>query len=111
MSEIESVQGYFANLNDHFLAEHAAGVSFTYQFKISGDGGGDWYVVVNDGALEVNEGVHDSPDTTYEVSAEHYLKIITGKMNGRMAVLTRKMKVNGSIPAAMKMNKFMPPAS
>lgn len=107
--EIGSLGDFFGNLGEHVVEKHLKGVTAVYQFKISGDGGGDWYVDVKDDAFSVGEGVHDSPSVTYEVGADHYLKIINGKMNGRMAVLTRKMKVNGSIPAAMKMQKFLPP--
>lgn len=107
--EIESLSDFFGNLGEHVVEKHLKGVTATYQFKISGDGGGNWYVDVKDNAFSVSEGLHDSPSVTYEVGSDVYLKIINGKMNGRMAVLTRKMKVNGSIPAAMKMQKFLPP--
>ena len=106
---IESLSDFFGNLGDHIVEKHLSGVTAVYQFKISGDGGGNWYVDVKDNTFSVTEGLHDSPAVTYEVDAANYLKIINGKMNGRMAVLTRKMKVNGAIPAAMKMQKFLPP--
>ncbi len=107
--EITSLEGFFNNLGDHIITKNLSGVTATYQFKISGDGGGDWIVDVKDGGFSVRRGVHDSPSVTYEVPAKLYIKIINGKTNGRMAVLTRKMKVTGSIPAAMKMQKFLPP--
>ena len=107
--EITSLSDFFGNLGDHIVEKHLKGITAVYQFKISGDDGGDWYVDVKDDAFSVTPGVHDSPSVTYEVAASNYIKIINGKMNGRMAALTRKMKVSGSIPAAMKMAKFLPP--
>lgn len=107
--EIASLNDFFGNLGDYIVEKHLKGVTATYQFKISGEGGGEWFVDVKDDGFTVSEGVNDSPSVTYEVPAPLYLKIINGKANGRMAVLTRKMKVTGSIPAAMKMQKFLPP--
>ncbi|MFT5681815.1 MAG: putative sterol carrier protein [Myxococcota bacterium] len=107
--EISTLSDFFGNLENHIVEKHLKGVTAVYQFKISGDGGGDWHVDVKDNAFTCTSGVHDSPSVTYEVAADLYLKIINGKANGRMAVLKRKMKVTGSIPAAMKMQKFLPP--
>jgi putative sterol carrier protein len=107
--EIASLNDFFGNLGEHIVEKHLKGVTAVYQFKISGDGGGSWYVDVKDDGFTCTAGEHSDPAVTYEVSADHYLKIINGQMNGRMAVLTRKMKVTGSIPAAMKMQKFLPP--
>ncbi len=47
---------------------------------------------------------------TYKMSADNYVKLANGDMNGAMAFMSRKLKVAGSIPMAQKMNKFLPPA-
>ena len=79
-----------------------------FQFEISGDGGGTWHAVVNDGSLDVSEGSHESPTATVTAKASDYIKICNGDMNGLRAVMTGKMKVTGNIVLARKMQKMLP---
>jgi putative sterol carrier protein len=109
MADFANVTEYFNDLQSYFVPAKSKGKDFTYWFEITGEGGGDFTVHVKDGTMSVTPKADDSADTHYRVQAEHYLKIINGKMNGRMAVLTGKMKVNGNIKAAMAMQKFLPP--
>ncbi len=109
MSAFATVHDYFNDLNAYFVPGKAKNADFTYWFEITGDGGGDYTVHVKNGEMTVSPESTDAADTHYRVAADHYLKIINGKMNGRMAVLTGKMKVNGNIKAAMAMQKFLPP--
>jgi len=104
-----SIQEFFADIDNNFKKDKARGVTAVYQFEFSGPGGGDIHLNIQNGEVTVVEGKHTSPNTTYSVSAENYLKIINGQLSGRRAALTRKMKVSGSIPFALKMEKFLPP--
>ena len=108
MSQFESVQDFFSSLESRFVPEAAKGVDITFQYDITGDGGGQWYAVVKDGALEVNEGTADSPTVTMTIAAEHYIKVVNGKMKGQMAYLTGKMKLKGNKMAAQKIQKILP---
>ena len=45
----------------------AQGVKAVIQISLSGDGGGDWYVEIKDGACAVTEGTHASPNMTMSV--------------------------------------------
>ncbi len=103
---ITSVNDYFNTLNDRFVAEAAKGVDFVYQFEF-GDKG-TWHVHVNDGSLSINEGGHEDPASTLQTTEEYWIKIVNGDMSGMRAVVTRKMKVNGNIAAARKMQKIFP---
>lgn len=106
--KVASLQEYFQTVHDRFLANEATGVNAVYQFDLAGDGGGSWYIEITDGALAVHEGQHPKPNTSYKMAADQYLKLVNGELNGRMAVLTGKLKVTGSIPSAYKMQKFLP---
>ena len=63
------------------------------------------------GELAIEPGGVPEPTVTYKISADNYVKLANGELNGSKAFLTRKLKVSGSIPMAQKMNKFLPPAS
>ena len=106
---ISSVQDYFDTLDNRFVSSAAKGVNAIYQFELSGDGGGIWHVVVNDGSYEAIEGAHDSPTTTFTMDAGNYVKMVNGELNGRVAALTRKLKVTGNRVMAFKLQKILPP--
>ena len=109
VSEISSCQEYFDTLQDRFIADEAKGVEATYVYNLKGDGGGVWTVKVKDQTVEVQEGAIDNPSVTYEITADNYIKLTNGELGGAKAVMTRKLKVSGSIPLARKMNNFLPP--
>lgn len=105
---ISSVKQYFDTLGSRFRADAANGVDAVFQWQITGDTGGDYHAVIQDGAFELNEGIHDKPNVTIKISDENYVKLINGKLNGAMAVMTRKMKVSGNIVLAKKMEQLFP---
>jgi putative sterol carrier protein len=108
---INSCQEYFDTLDKRFIPEAAKGVNATYVYELEGDGGGTWTVKVDDGALSVDTGAATNPSVTYKMKAADYVRLANGQLNGAKAVLTRKLKVSGSIMLARKMNDFLPPAS
>ena len=105
---INSCQEYFETLGERFVAEKSKGVNATYQFELSGDGGGTWAVKVADGGIEVIEGGVDEPDSVVTAKADNYIKIANGDINGLRAVMTRKMKVKGNLVLARKMQHMFP---
>lgn len=107
-ARVDSVQAYFDTLHDRFVADASKGVEAIFQFEIAGDGGGTWHVSVNDGALEVSSGAHDSPTATITSNAKDYLQICNGDINGLRAVMTRKMRIKGNLVTARKMKEMFP---
>ncbi len=95
---------------DRFNAAAASGVNATYQFDLTGDGGGTWNVKVGDGACEVNEGAADSANITITMAASDYLDMITGKLNPQMAFMGGKLKIKGDMSLALKMQQIFPNA-
>jgi putative sterol carrier protein len=109
MRRINSCQEYFETINERFLADQAGGVDATFVYDLAGPGGGTWTVTVRDGKVSVTQGAVPDPTVTYKMEAENYVKLANGDINGAKAFLTRKLKVQGSIAMAQKMNKFLPP--
>ena len=107
-SRVSSVQEYFDTLNDRFVQSASKGVEAIFQFEISGDAGGTWHVIVKDEKLEINSGSHDDPSARITSSDANYLKICNGDMNGLRAVMTRKMKIQGNLVLARKMQHMFP---
>ena len=73
------------------------------QFSLSGDGGGEWGVVLADGKVSVSEGVMSQPQLTVKASTENAEKLLNGKLDPMMAFMTGKIKIAGDMALGMKL--------
>jgi putative sterol carrier protein len=102
----------FAEMPANLNADAAKGMSSTIQFNLAGDNGGQWYVAIKDGKAEVTEGTAPSPNMTLSMTAQDYVDMIMGKLNGQMAFMSGKLKISGDMGLAMKMqNLFKRPGA
>jgi putative sterol carrier protein len=105
---VASVKEYFDTLNTRFVASASKGLNAVFQFELSGDGGGQYNIAVNDGTMEVKEGTAATPSVTIKMSADDYLKLVNGQLNGTMAYMKGQMKVTGNLMLAQKMQAVFP---
>ena len=96
----------FARMPKAFQADKAAGVDVVFQYKLSGEGGGDWHVVIKDGTCEVGQGAHDSPTTTIVMTAEDFLGLIAGRLNAMAAYTSGKLKIQGDLMKSQLIEKL-----
>lgn len=97
---------FFAGLAAGIDPEKIKGINATYQWDITGDDGGKWYAALADGSATVSEGEAESADITLTVSSADWLDIVSGKLNGQMAFLTGKLKIQGDMALAMKLQSL-----
>jgi putative sterol carrier protein len=83
------------------------GVTAVYQFDLSGDNGGVFHAVVDDGKANVIEGAHDSPNITISMTAEDFDSMLEGKLNATSAFMAGKLKVKGDMSLAMKLQSLL----
>jgi putative sterol carrier protein len=83
------------------------GVSAVYQFELSGDDGGVFHAVVDDGKATVVESAHDSPNITITMAAEDFAAMLDGKLNATSAFMAGKLKVKGDMSLAMKLQSLL----
>ena len=84
-----------------------AGINAVYQFNISGDAGGNWYVDLTGDTPVVNEGEHENPNCTIVTDADTFVGVATGTINGQMAFMTGKLKIKGDMGLALKLQKIL----
>ena len=96
----------FAEMPKNLNADAAKGMNSTIQFNLAGDGGGQWYVAIKDGKAEVTKGTAPSPNMTLSMTAQDYVDMIMGKLNGQMAFMSGKLKISGDMGLAMKMQNL-----
>ena len=108
--KVSSVAEVKERLGEVFDPGKAAGVDAIYQFELSGDGGGQFWVKVKDGTFETGDGVHDAPTITVSASAEDYIAVVNGDMNAMSAFMQGKIKIKGEMSLALKLQAMFPTA-
>jgi putative sterol carrier protein len=109
MAKVANTQEYFDTLGDRFVPEHAKGVNAQIQYTLSGEGGGEWTITIEDGEFKgVKPGGVEKPTLNVIMDASKFIDMANGDLDGRKAFLTRKLKVKGNIALAQKMQKFFP---
>lgn len=102
----ESCSEFFAELSNSVDPEKIKGIDATYQWDITGDDGGKWFATLSDTGIEVGEGEAENPNITLTVDAQSWMDIVNGKLNGQMAFLTGKLKIQGDMTLAMKLQSL-----
>jgi putative sterol carrier protein len=94
---------FFETLESRVDASKTAGMNNSYVFDI--DGAGVWKVDVVDGSVKVTEGSTDG-DVTIRASEETFKAIADGEQSPTTAYMTGKLKVDGDMGAALKLQKL-----
>jgi putative sterol carrier protein len=111
MAHVSTVKEYFDTLPARFVANAAKGLTAVFQFELAGgpvDAGGTYHVTVADGAMAVAEGPSPTPSATLKMSADNYVKMANGELNGAMAFMKGQLKVTGNVMLAQKMQAIFP---
>lgn len=98
----EKVKTLFENADVSGFREHLA-----YQFNITGEGAGSFYVEVSEGKLSIEPYEYHDRDASFTCSADTLLKIAAGKADPIPAVMMGRLKVEGNIEKALKLKEFL----
>ena len=105
---LTDVKEVFDKMPDVFNSSAAQGMDAVFQFEITGDGGGNWSVIVKDGVSQVQEGTHDSPTVTLTMSGETWLGMVNKEVNGMQAFMSGQLKASGDIMLAQRIEQLFP---
>ncbi|MCB0503700.1 MAG: acyl-CoA dehydrogenase family protein [Bacteroidetes bacterium] len=100
-----SAKDIILSLSERLKADRAEGVTQTFNFDISGDGGGQFTVNVNNGSCTVTEGLSESADCTVSSVASVYEEVELGKLSPETAVMSGQLKIS-NLMAMMSFSKL-----
>jgi len=100
-----TVADIFATMESRLRPEAVEGVTAKLGYRITGAGGGEWTVCVEDGNAKVIEGIHD-PAVTSIISAEDWVAVTLGKLDGATALTSGRLKVDGDIGLLTRSTRF-----
>ena len=88
-------------------ADAAKEIGAKYQFKITGDGGGEWFIDLSPSGPKAEAGTPGGADCTLTVSTEDFQKLHENPdANGMSLFFAGKLKVEGNQMLAMKLKKL-----
>ena len=87
-------------------ASKLAGIDKVVMFDLAGEGGGQWTANIADGKMEMVEGAGAPPNTTFKMKAEVFLGIVNGKINPVAAFMQGKVRVQGDMSVAMRLQSL-----
>ncbi len=106
MTEEMTIGDLMERLPEAFQPDKAAGVDAVIQFSLTGENGGDWFVAINDGKINVDSGTAEDPKLSITADAQDMLEIFTGKLNAMAAFSGGKLKLSGDLGLGMKLMNF-----
>jgi len=82
-------------------------INATYSFNVT-DQGTDWYLDLKNGAGACGKGSSPSPtDASFKMNSTNFGKMFGGKLKPTAAFMTGKLKIEGNMGKAMKLEKLM----
>jgi putative sterol carrier protein len=84
-----------------------AKINAVYQFNISGPDGGTWSVDCTAPGGAIATGQAQSPRCTVACAGGDLLNIVNGKLNPQMAFMSGKLKIQGDMGLAMKLQQIL----
>lgn len=99
----------FTKVKEMFQDTDVSGVQehIAYQFNITGEGAGSFYVEVKDGKLYIEPYEYYDRDAIFICKAKTLFDIISKKTDPVLAFTLGKLKVEGSIEQALKLKNFL----
>ena len=99
----DAVREIIESLPQIFQSDKAGGMDATFQFELTGEGGGTWVAKIADGQCNITEGGIDKPSATISMEATDYVAIAQGKLDMARAFMGGKIKVKGDMGLVMKL--------
>ena len=102
-------QEMFGRVEQLLAAADASGIGehLAFQFNITGEGAGAFYLEVKDGAVSVQPYEYRDRDALFTCSAETLFKIAQGKTDPVAAVMLGKLRVEGNIEKALRLKQLL----
>ena len=100
---------FFSEIKNEFMSADVSDIHehLAYQFNITGEASGIFYVEVKDGQLHVEPYEYFDRDAMFICSAETLMKLATGELDPIVAVTLQKLKVEGNIDKALKLKNII----
>ena len=106
LRRLNSVAEVLAGMADRFHPAACADLRASYHWSLSGAQPREFTIVIDRGTFRIEEGENPQADVAMSASTETYLRLVNGEMLGIVAIMTRKLRVRGSLQMVAKMERI-----
>ncbi len=85
---------YLYQLKDKINPATVQGMQTVFHFDITGEGGGQFTLSLQDGELCVEEGFNGIPKCTVKATNDNFIGVVSGSINAMMALMMGKVKID-----------------
>jgi putative sterol carrier protein len=84
-----------------------AGLNATFEFRLSGEGGGIWHMLFKDGTPILHVGEAERADAVLSMLANEFVAMHTGILDGSEAFATGRLRVTGDLTLGMRFGQLI----
>lgn len=98
----------FKAIEANLSAEVVQRTQASFQFEVTGEEAGKWYIDLKSGTGKCGQGaLPTSPDATLVMDTNDFFDMFTGKVKPATAFMMGKLKIQGNMQKALKLDKLM----
>jgi putative sterol carrier protein len=101
-----TVDGIFALMPELFLPEKAQGLTVSVYYQVTGEGGGDYTCLIENGAFSWKREAKPDATSVVVISAGDWIALNEGKLDPMQAFMTGKLKGTGDLGLLQKFPRF-----
>uniref|UniRef100_A0A8C6FDA4 Hydroxysteroid dehydrogenase-like protein 2 n=1 Tax=Monodon monoceros TaxID=40151 RepID=A0A8C6FDA4_MONMO len=103
-----AVEGTFRIVKDSLSDDIVKATQAIYQFELSGEDGGTWFLDLKSKGGNVGYGEpSDRADVVMSMSTDDFVKMFSGKLKPTIAFMSGRLKIKGNMALAIKLEKLM----
>ena len=97
-SKFNTPEEFFNSMREDLTTspQKTKGMVVTYQFEITGDAGGMWYIRLDNGEVGISKGTITDWDCRMKMGQNTFLAIAKKQMNPAMASLSGRVQMKGN---------------
>lgn len=98
----------FSKLQNVISSEIVASTQAVYQFNITGEEEGVWFLDLKNGNGSCGNGAPSAkPDAVLTMKSQNFVDLFAGKLKAAPAYMAGKLKISGDLQKAIKLEKLM----
>ncbi len=91
---------------NYFIPEKAGNTNAVFQFDLSGEHAGKWFIKIADGQANAGKGEVENPNLTLLADSGDFVKIFTNQLDPTAAFMSGKLKIKGDMGLAIRMQSM-----
>ena len=97
-----TVDEILKEMPNHLNKDKAADLNVVIGWSLTGDEPGDYTLTIADGEAKIEPGISDDAAATLTMDSDDFKALQTGELNGMMAFMSGKIKLEGDMGSVMK---------